>query len=92
MRPAQSFRYNGSVLFRFCSNASALHFCVTKKYGNAVERNLFKRRARSLFKEFSKPGDPFYNYTIYMTPLKKNISFSTIHRAFLNLQAQLLKQ
>ena len=85
MSSSQSFRYNGSVLFKCCPGSKGLRFCVTKKYGNAVQRNLFKRRTRSVFNRFVERNS-MNNYMLYVTPLKPSVSFQTLQKAFLTLQ------
>jgi len=91
MSSSQSFRYNSSILFKCCPGSSGLRFCITKKYGNAIQRNLLKRRARSLFQKFVETGSPFKGYLLYITPLKQNISFAVLQSAFLSLQKRGIK-
>lgn len=52
-------RYRGRVMRIVCSEnalgVTRLGFSVSSRLGGAIRRNLFKRRVRSLFREFS-PG------------------------------------
>ena len=82
---SQSFRYNSAILFKCQPGMSGLHFCITKKYGNAVQRNLLKRRIRNLYQELVNPNNPLYNNVLFITPLKQNISFLALQQAFSNL-------
>ena len=50
---------------------------VNKKYGNAPNRNLFKRRARVLFSELIEQYSNL-NIGLMIKPLKQNISFQDI--------------
>ena len=82
---SQSFRYNSSVLFKCQPGMSGLHFCITKKYGNAVQRNLLKRRIRNLYRGLVKSNSPLYNNVLSISPLKQNISFLALQQAFSRL-------
>ena len=46
-----------------------LGFIVSRKYGNSVERNLFKRRCRHKFYELIKNGFPYSIITVSYTHL-----------------------
>ena len=55
-------------------------FVVSRKYGNAVSRNLFKRRVRMLFIEnFISRGNAV---SLIIRPKKQNISFNNLSDAF----------
>ena len=57
-----------------------LGFIVSKKYGNSVNRNLFKRRCRNLFRnELVKRK---INIALIVIPRKKNVSFLNISTSF----------
>lgn len=56
-----------------------LGFIVSRKYGNAVERNLFKRRCRHAFYELIKTD---FTYSIIIKPKSKNIKWNTIKKSF----------
>ena len=51
-------------------------FIVSKHYGNAVSRNLFKRRCRSVFQ--NKFICTSAEIALIIRPKRKNISFSDI--------------
>jgi len=54
-------------------------FIVSRKYGNSVERNLFKRRCRHIFYKLIKNGFP---HSIIIKPKVKNIQWSIIKQSF----------
>ena len=54
-------------------------FIVSRKYGNSVERNLFKRRCRYIFYKLIKSG---FSYSIIVKPKTKNIKWNTIKESF----------
>ena len=54
------------LLFNYTSDETPkLGFTVSKKYGNSVQRNLFKRRCRYAFYKLIKGG---FNYSIIIKP------------------------
>ena len=57
-------------------------FIVSKKYGNAVKRNKFKRRCRELFNNNMSQNN---QYTIIVRPVKKNLNYQEIREAFSGL-------
>ena len=71
------------ILFYYINNQNPrLGFMVSRKYGNSVQRNLFKRRCRYAFYKLIK-GD--FNYSIIIKPKTKNITWDTINEAFNSL-------
>ena len=56
-----------------------LGFIVSKKYGNSVQRNLFKRRCRHAFYQLIKSG---FKHSIIIKPIEKNITWNAIDEAF----------
>jgi len=71
----------GDLLFRVgINNGSKIGFIVSKKYGNAIKRNLFKRRARSLFQKQSKIISS--NIAIIVQPLKNNVDYLSLDASF----------
>ncbi len=54
-------------------------FIVSRKYGNSVERNLFKRRCRHIFYKLIKNGFP---HSIIIKPKVKNIQWNIIKQSF----------
>jgi len=79
----------GDLSFK-CSSSSSpgLGIIVSKKYGNAVCRNLFRRRCRSLFKTIIIDNKIFYS--VIVRPNKQNISHGMIDESFASLYNQLL--
>lgn len=47
-----------------CDLGPALGYTVTKRVGNAPQRNRIKRRLRALSKEFAEKFDPEFNYVL----------------------------
>tara|TARA_B100001029_G_scaffold179832_1_gene191432 strand:+ start:2293 stop:2616 length:324 start_codon:yes stop_codon:yes gene_type:complete len=76
----------GDLLFRYKkNNSSKLGLTVSKKYGNAIKRNLFKRRARVLFiKYFSN-----HNLHLIVQPNKKTVSWLCLNQYFIKLKNQI---
>ena len=56
-----------------------LGFIVSRKYGNSVERNLFKRRCRYAFYQLIKAD---FAYSIIIKPKTKNITWNIIKKSF----------
>ena len=71
------FRYNNKEL-------SKLGIIVSKKYGNAVKRNLFKRRCRILFNNY------FKNERIFLVVQPKNstLSWKHLERSFVEFKVK----
>ena len=55
-------------------------FIVSKKYGNAVERCLFKRRCRFVFKSIMVDNN--IGYTLIVQPGGPGLTFSAIQESF----------
>jgi len=77
---AQSFLVH-DVLFKYTiKKGCGIGFAVSTKYGSAVQRNLFKRRCRFLYRKI------FVNQkrvaSIIVKPKTKNISFSSLNESF----------
>ena len=71
----------GDLSFRLVDGGGpSLGFIVSKKYGNAVQRNLFKRRCRSIFKSVIIDGGS--ELSIIVRPKSQNIPFSSIYSSF----------
>tara|TARA_B100000315_G_C14404152_1_gene507870 strand:+ start:148 stop:417 length:270 start_codon:yes stop_codon:yes gene_type:complete len=71
----------GDLLFIYSKGASAsLGFAVSTKYGTAPQRNLFKRRCRSVFRML------FINrrtrVSLIVRPKTKNISYQSVLTSF----------
>jgi ribonuclease P protein component len=77
----------GDLLFKYKKDAyPKLGLIVSRKYGNAVYRNLFKRRCRAQFQALIKSG--FAN-TLIITPKKKKITWDEINTSFFKLTQRL---
>ena len=72
------------LLFYYDTNVSSgISFIVSRKLGNAVLRNKFKRRCRALFNKFNK--EQLSDYTIIIKPQKpllNNYSWNELSRSF----------
>ena len=91
MLPNQSFLFNNSILFKYCKGPASLRFILTKKYGNAEERNLFKRRARNIIRDIEM-SFLFKRVELFIKPLQPNISFPVLRESFVQLQKKLVKE
>ena len=70
----------GDLLFKYKKEENPkLGFIVSKKYGNAVRRNQFKRRCRSKYSGFKKNG---FKYTLIIKPMKQNVAWPNILHCF----------
>ena len=68
------------ILFYYINNQNPrLGFMVSRKYGNSVQRNLFKRRCRYAFYKLIKSG---FTYSIIIQPKTKNIKWEKINKTF----------
>ena len=77
----------GDLLFKYKKDVDPkLGFIVSRKYGNAVHRNLFKRRCRAQFQSLIKNN---FTNTLIITPNKQNITWSEISASFNKLIEQL---
>ena len=71
----------GDLLFLYeGSKQSKISFIVSRKYGNAVQRNLFKRRCKFMFSEVKKSKLP--SMILIVRPLTCDIRFRPIKLAF----------
>jgi len=69
------------------SSKPSLGIVMSKKYGNAVHRNLFKRRCRSLFK--TTIIDNKVLFSVVILPNKQNVSKKSINESFAGLYNQI---
>ena len=77
----------GDLLFKYKKDVDPkLGFIVSRKYGNAINRNLFKRRCRAQFITLIKNG---FTNTLIITPKKKNITWAEINTSFYKLTERL---
>ena len=68
-----SFKYSKS-------SRPEMGLIVSKKYGNAVQRNLFKRRCRSIFKSIIV--DRAIGCALVVRPKKRGVTYISIKESF----------
>ena len=74
----------GDLSFKYIDHSEpALGLIVSKHYGNAVERNLFKRRCRYLFRKYFM--NRCVDIALIIRPKKQNIQFIEMQNSFGNL-------
>ena len=80
----------GDLLFKYKKGSSTpkLGLIVSKKYGNAVKRNLLKRHCRSAFKNIVFSNNSFV-FSIIVRPLSKNICYKSILNSFFALNEKI---
>ena len=80
MKTAKSLSV-GELLFKYVLDAGPLlGFSVSKRYGNSVQRNLFRRRCRFVFRKlFINRG---VSLSIIVRPKSKNLSYQSIFKSF----------
>jgi len=77
----------GDLLFKYKEDVNPkLGLIVSRKYGNAVYRNLFKRRCRARFQALVNGG---FSNTLIITPKKKNLTWAEIDTSFYKLAKRL---
>jgi len=77
----------GDLLFKYKKAVDPkLGLIVSRKYGNGVSRNLFKRRCRAQFQILVRNG---FTNTLIITPNNQNITLSAITESFNKLTEQL---
>jgi ribonuclease P protein component len=87
LKTSKSLKF-GDLLFRYVnSDKPGIGFMVSRKYGNAVRRNLFRRRCRAAFHQYAKQSS--LNISLVVRPLTSQISYSEIEKAFLQLETKL---
>jgi|TARA_B100000809_G_C14951437_1_gene464011 ribonuclease P protein component len=78
----------GDLSFKYAAGFdSGLGLIVSKKYGNAVQRNLFKRRCRSAFKTIIVKNVP--NIALIIRPKKPNINNKSIYKSFTSIKEEI---
>ena len=75
----------GDLFFKYAFQSKPqLGMIVSRKFGNAVQRNLFKRRCRNVFVSgFIREN---LNYSVIVRPNKQDISYAEIQDSFLHLK------
>ena len=80
MKTSKSLHF-GDLSFKYIkSSRPEMGLIVSKRYGNAIERNLFKRRCRSAFKSIMVDNN--MGCAVGVRPKKPDISFGTIQESF----------
>jgi len=73
--------YNGDLSLKCVLDADpCIGFSVSTKYGGAVQRNIFKRRCRFIFKSMIIDGG--LGLSVIVRPKSKNISYQSIFASF----------
>ena len=73
--------YFGDLSFKYTkSSKPEVGFIVSKRYGNAIGRNLFKRRCRHAFKSIMV--DNSVGCAVVVRPKKPDVSFGAIQESF----------
>ena len=76
------------LLFKYTYNETPkLGFIVSRKYGNSVQRNLFKRRCRYAFYKLIKKE---FTYSIIIKPEAHNITWKNINKSFESLYEKII--
>ena len=71
----------GDLSFKYTkSSKPKMGLIVSRRYGNAIERNLFKRRCRFAFKSIMV--DNSVDCALVVRPKKPDISFVAIQESF----------
>ena len=80
--------YFGDLSFKYTkSSKPAMGLIVSKKYGNAVQRNLFKRRCRSIFNSIIADKD--MHYVLIVRPKRRDVAYKSIKKTFNSLYDKL---
>ena len=75
----------GDLSFKYAAGFdSGLGLIVSKKYGNAVQRNLFKRRCRSAYKTILMNSG--VDIALIVRPKKQNINNKSIIKSFIAIK------
>ena len=83
MRSAKSLR-SRDISFKYITTSfSNISFSISRQYGNAVKRNLLRRRCKYLYQIILLKKEP--KISIIIKPNRKNISYKSLHKSFLNL-------
>ena len=80
METSRSLYFGGLSLKYTKSSEPEMGLIVSKRYGNAIERNLFKRRCRSAFKSIMVDNN--VGCILIVCPKRPGISFKAIQESF----------
>ena len=83
MSVSRSIRAADLLINCIHKNPPALGFIVSKHYGNAVARNLFKRRCRNIFR--TTIINQGIDIALIVRPENQNIPFTEIKNSFRDL-------
>ncbi|MGI6782395.1 MAG: ribonuclease P protein component [Acholeplasmataceae bacterium] len=93
----KKIRVNGKYfnIFYQLSNNESFRFAISigKKYGNAVKRNLMKRRIREIIRSI-KDQIKSYDFIIVVKPNSEELNFETINQELFKLliKAKILEE
>ena len=79
-----------TFIYKSC-NDNYLGFVLPKRLGAAHQRNLFKRRCRSIFNEVRKQAD-FMNFGVIIKTKQINVSFQGLSNAFVSLSNNMVSK
>ena len=80
MKASKSLKYR-DLSFKYSKNSKPeMGLIVSKKYGDAVQRNLFKRRCRSIFKSIIV--DKAIGCALVVRPKKRGVTYISIKESF----------
>ena len=81
---------NGDLTFIYKScDDNYLGFVLPKRLGAANQRNLFKRRCRSIFQTAQKRAQ-FINFGVIIKTRRIDVSFQALNNAFLKLSNNII--
>lgn len=85
-RKSKNNQYYG-IHFKINEKNSHFRYAVSigKKYGNAVERNLAKRRIRMIVLEFNEKFNKTYDFVIVIKPASSKLDFQSMRMNILEL-------
>jgi len=79
--------YTDEIQFRYLNLSSpSIGFVVQRKYGDAVHRNLLKRRCRDLFLKLVKSG---FSLSLVVRPRRNKLTIKEISDSFQKLSKEI---
>ena len=79
-----------TFIYNSCDD-NCLGFILPKRLGAAHQRNLFKRRCRSIFNAIRKQAH-FINFGVIIKTKQINIPFQSLSNAFINLSNNMVSK